>query len=87
MAGNSAFTGRDQQAFALLSALRQAGCNVWLEAEPDDTNDRGEDMLIVSPPARHVEWDGDAEDAIETFYYELKALLRDEDSQRHFRFF
>ena len=68
-------------AVALLAALRQAGCEVWLEREPDDPGDRELDLLIVSPPGRHIDWPGDAEAAIETFYDELRTIVRAEDAR------
>ena len=67
-------------AVALLAALRQAGCEVWLEPEPDDPGDRAQDLLIVSPPARRVDWPGEAEAAVETHYDELRTIVRAEDA-------
>jgi len=62
-------------ALRLLAALRAAGCAVWLEPEPDDPDDRAQDLLIVGPPTRPVAWPNDAETAVEHYYDELKALL------------
>lgn len=51
----------------LLHALRAAGCDVFI--------DREDGGLYCSPPARHIEWDDDPEEAIELHYRELKALV------------
>ena len=54
-----------EAAARLLAALRAAGSYVFID----------EGTLFCSPPARHVEWPGDAEEAIETHYYALRALV------------
>ena len=44
----------------LLAALREAGCDIWI--------DREDDTLYVSPPARRVDWASDVEESLEEFY-------------------
>jgi hypothetical protein len=57
----------------LLAALRTAGCHCFLE----------DDQLFVSPPARHIEWDDDPEEAIEEHYWELRDLVLAATMTRH----
>jgi len=52
----------------LLNTLRAAGCHCFVE----------DDQFFASPPARHIEWDDDPEEAIEEHYSELLHLLLDE---------
>jgi hypothetical protein len=54
----------------LLGALRATGCDIFI--------DREDDCLYVSPPLRHIDWDDDPEEAIEEWYWELKALVQRE---------
>lgn len=63
----------DQTAARLLAALRAAGCDLFIE----------EDQLFCTPPARRVEWDGDVEEAIETWDAELKELVAAERMTIH----
>jgi hypothetical protein len=57
----------------LLHALRAAGCHVFIE----------DGQLFCSPPARHIDWDADPEEAIEEFYWELKELVSAERLSVH----
>lgn len=58
---------RERQASKLLTALRDAGCDVWIDAAGD---------LMVSPPGRQgVHWPSDPERAIDKWRPELKALV------------
>jgi hypothetical protein len=60
----------------LLAALRTAGCDCFID--PEDGN------LYVSPPThgRRIDWP-DPEEAIEEFYWELKALVQRERFSVH----
>jgi virulence-associated protein VagC len=68
--------GKDSQAVRLLSALRAAGSHVYILPEEDGDGD----LLVVSPPARHVDWPGDAEEAVEDLCDALRALVLAEDA-------
>ena len=61
-------TPRSNQAYELLMALRRAGSDVFVD----------DDQLFASPPLRPVDWVGDVEEAIDVWYWELKALVQDE---------
>jgi hypothetical protein len=68
-------TPRSREAYELLVALRAAGCDLFI--------DREDGALYCSPPARHIEWDDDPEEAIELHYWELKALVEHEHVTVH----
>jgi hypothetical protein len=59
---------QSSDARCLLAALRAAGSHVFID----------DDQLFVSPPLRRVDWDDDAEEAVEALYDELKALVQAE---------
>ena len=58
------------EAVRLLSALRLAGCDVFIDPEDDN--------LFCSPPLRGVDWDDDVEEAIDEFYWDLKEIVEAE---------
>jgi hypothetical protein len=58
-------TSREDTALRLLTAVRAAGCDTFIE----------DDLFFCSPPLSHVEWDGDVEEALEDLHDELLALL------------
>lgn len=61
-------------AVRLLTALRAAGCNVFID----------DDHLYCSPPLRHVDWDdGDVEAAIDEWNWDLKELVEAEGVTIH----
>ena len=60
-------------AMRLLHALRAAGCHCFGE----------DDQFFASPPARHIEWHCDPEEAIEEHYSELLDLLLAEHLRIH----
>jgi hypothetical protein len=51
----------------LLRALRAAGCHCFIDQE--------DEQFYCSPPARHIEWPTDPEEAIEEHYWELRELV------------
>lgn len=58
---------REAEAVRLLSALRRAGCDTFIDSEDGD--------FYCSPPARPIEWLGDAEEAILEMLDELRDVL------------
>ena len=60
----------DTPAARLLAALRVAGSRCFLV----------DDDFVCSPPARHVEWDGAVEAAIDLHRAELAEIVRAESS-------
>ena len=58
---------RECEAVRLLTALRAAGCDCFLDDEDRE--------FYASPPARHIEWDGDPEEAMLQMLSELRDLL------------
>jgi hypothetical protein len=56
-----------RDAVRLLRALRDAGCDCFIDAE--------DQQFYCSPPARPIDWPDDPETAIEEWYDDLKALL------------
>lgn len=66
---------RESDAVRLLTALRAAGCDTFIDAE--------DGQFYASPPARHIEWDGDAEEALLAMLDELRDLLLAERMQVH----
>jgi hypothetical protein len=62
------FSDEDDTAARLLAALRAAGCYCFIDVEDGE--------LYVSPPARHIEWDDDPEEAIEEHRDALRELVK-----------
>jgi hypothetical protein len=75
--GTCAITTILDEPVRLLSALRAAGCDVFIDPE--------DQALYVSPPMRRIDWDDDPEEAIKEWYWELKSLVKAERLSVHLR--